>query len=247
MQFIILYKNLLIFYKYYNIAFMDEHTKEKLRSVGAVAVLVIAILTIFFIFSHQREKKDISMKLRLFFSDITQTIQYSMNSNGAPGEWGWRPGRKNSSLITGYIASNLRLSANCIDEKGPCFINEEYKNFKGHSTGINLYSLPSISLQNGISIALNTISSCKKEGQTCAILYVDVNGTEKPNTFGKDLFVFKIVNSAAAAVVPYDMNLSPQILITDKKFGCNKNAQIPMYCSALLYTKNWSIDSKYPW
>ncbi len=247
MQFIISYKNLLIFYKYYNIVFMDEHTKEKLRSVGAVAVLVIAILTIFFIFSYQREKKDMSMKLRLFFSDMTQTLQFSMNSNGAPGEWGWRAGHKNYNLIMNNIASNLRLSQNCLDSTGACFIDEEYKNFKGRSTGVNLSSLPSIILQNGIAIAMNAVSACKRDGQTCAFLYVDLNGKEKPNVFGKDLFVFMIVNSSATAFIPYNMSLNINTLINDEKFGCNKNSKIPMYCSAVLYTKNWSIDSKYPW
>lgn len=226
---------------------MDEISRDKFRAVGAIAVLVIAILAIFFIFYQQREKKNTAMKLRLFFSDMTQTMQYSMNINGPPGEWGWRAGYKNADIISNYIAGYLRISENCVTTIGNCFSDVEYKNLRRDYTNVNLYKLPALTLQNGISIAFETISSCKSQGKICALVYADINGSNPPNVFGKDLFIFTIINSSAAAFLPYNLSIKSNDLTVDEKLGCNKSALIPMYCSGLLYTKNWSIDSKYPW
>ena len=226
---------------------MDEISRDKFRAVGAIAVLVIAILAIFFIFYQQREKKNTAMKLRLFFSDMTQTMQYSMNINGPPGEWSWYGGYKNANTINNYLANYLRVSENCVDKSGTCFADINYTNLKKRDTKINLYKLPSLKLQNGISIAFETISSCKSKNKICVLVYTDLNGPASPNMLGKDLFIFTIVNSNAAAFLPYNLSVGADLLAQDQKYGCNKNAEIPMYCSGLLYTKNWSIDSKYPW
>lgn len=226
---------------------MDEFTKEKFRALGAIAVIILAILLLFFIFYHQREKKNIAMKLRLFFSDMTQTMQYSMNINGQPGEWDWHAGYKNADVINNYIASYLRVAENCVKTVGNCFPDSEYKNLSKDYTNVNLYKLPALKLQNGISLAFETISSCKKDRQICAVVYVDMNGIDPPNMFGKDLFVFTIINSSATAFLPYNLSVKSDNLTVDEKMGCNKSALLPMYCSALLYIKNWNIDSKYPW
>ena len=226
---------------------MDEISRDKFRAVGAIAVLVIAILAIFFIFYQQREKKNTAMRLRLFFSDMTQTMQFSMNINGPPGEWSWHGGYKNADVINNYLGNYLRVSENCVNKSGNCFADVNYKNLKKHDTGLNLYKLPSLKLQNGVSLAFETVGSCKSNNKICALVYADINGGESPNILGKDLFIFTIVNSNASAFLPYNLSVDADLLIKDEKYGCNKNAEIPMYCSGLLYTKNWSIDSKYPW
>ena len=226
---------------------IDEISRNKFRAVGAIAVLVIAVFAIFFMFYQQREKKNTAMKLRLFFSDMTQTMQYSMNINGPPGEWGWYGGYKNADILNNYLVSYLRLSENCINNSGMCFADINYKNLKKDKTDVNLSKLPSVKLNNGISLAFETISSCKSKDKICALVYTDINGADSPNMFGKDLFIFTIINSSAAAFMPYNLSISPEDLSKDETYGCNKSAKIPMYCSGLLYTKNWSIDSKYPW
>ena len=226
---------------------VDEICRNKFRAVGAIAVLVIAIFGIFFLFYQQREKKNTAMKLRLFFSDMTQTMQYSMNINGPPGEWGLHGGYKNVDSLNNYLVNYLRISENCINQSGKCFTDINYKNLKKQDTDVNLSKLPSVRLNNGISLAFETISSCKTKDKICVLVYSDLNGEKPPNIFGKDLFVFTIINSQAAAFMPYNLSISPEDLSKDETYGCNKSAKIPMYCSGLLYTKNWSIDSKYPW
>lgn len=226
---------------------MDDIQSKKMRAVGALAVLVIAILTIFFTFLNAREKKNTSLILRMFYSDMAQTLQFSMNTNGAPGEWGWHGGYKNADLINNYLANYLRVSENCVKDKGSCFPDINYKNLNEKPTSINLSKLPSIKLHNGISIAVESISSCRKKNSPCALVYVDINGIEEPNMFGRDLFVFMIVNSNSVPFLPYNSRIPQEQYSDNKKYGCNKTSDIAMYCSALIYSKGWTIDKTYPW
>lgn len=226
---------------------MDDIQRKKLRAVGALAVLVIAILSIFFLFLNAREKKNTALILRMFHSDMSQTFQFSMNSNGAPGEWGWHAGYKNADLIDTYIAHYLRISENCIKNSGECMPDVDYMALSGKSTNINLSKLPSVRLNNGIAFAVESIGSCKRANAPCALVYVDINGFDEPNTFGKDLFVFMIVNSNSIPFVPYNVRLSHDAIVSDTKYGCSKKSEIPMYCSALIHSKSWVIDSNYPW
>ena len=225
---------------------MDRKYLKKIRVILVFLVIFITIFLIYFIFLHASEKKDVSMKLRMFFGDMSQAMQFSTNGNGSPGEWNWQPGYKNSVIIN-RIAKNLRVDQSCVKTLGSCFVNSYYKNLNGASTLVNLYNLPSIHLFNGVSVAFETIGTCKNQGEQCALIYVDINGVDAPNAFGKDLFVFTIINSPSTTFIPYNMSVRPDSFTSDEKLGCNKYSAIPMYCSAFLYTKNWIIDSSYPW
>lgn len=226
---------------------MDEISRRKMRAVGAIAVLVIAVLAIFFIFLQYKVKKNTALMLRMFYSDMTQTLQYTMTSNGPPGDWGWHGGYRNADLINNYLAGYLRVSQNCIKEPGKCMPDVKYKTLNNTFTNVNLSKLPAVKLQNGISFAIESIGSCKAKNSPCALLYVDLNNIEEPNMFGKDLFIFMIVNSNSVAFMPYNSSLPSNELSGNAKYGCNKKAQLPMYCSALIYANGWSIDKNYPW
>lgn len=125
---------------------MDDIQRKKLRAVGALAVLVIAILTIFFLFLNAREKKNTALILRMFYSDMSQTFQFSMNSNGAPGEWGWHGGYKNADLIDSYIAHYLRYQKNALKKQALACLMLIIMTLNGKSANINLSKLPSVSL-----------------------------------------------------------------------------------------------------
>ena len=226
---------------------MDDFFKSRMRIVGVVTIIIVAVLVILFIFMQYKEKKNTALKLRMFYSDMTQTIQYSRATNGVPGEWGWVPGYKNIDLLNSYLASYMKVSENCISSRGTCMPNDNYRSVNGKLTTVNLYNIPSVKLQNGISFAVETVSRCQKQGSTCAVVYVDINNVEKPNMFGKDLFVFLIMNTNSVAFIPYNSRLPGFALASDEKYGCNKKADIAMYCSALIFSNGWSIDKTYPW
>ena len=226
---------------------MDEIQRRKLRAVGAIAVLVIVILFIFFIFLQEREKKNNVIRLKMFYADMAQTLQFSMNSNGPPGDWGWHAGYRNANVINNYIVNYLRVSKNCVAANGDCLPKLNYRTLGKRPTKVNLSSLPSVKMNNGISFAVETVKSCKKQNSTCAIFYVDVNGEKKPNMFGRDLFAFELVNSTSIPFAPYKVNTDKNTLLTDSNYGCNHTSNIALYCCALIYSNSWSIGKKYPW
>lgn len=226
---------------------MDNEERNKYRAVGAIAVLVVSIMAIFFIFLNAREKKNTSLMLKMFYSDITQTFQFSVNANGPITDWGWKKNSKNEYIFNNYIANYMRVEENCIDVKGKCLPKTNYKNLNNQDTPLNLSNLPSIKLNNGIAFAMDSQSSCRRKNIICAVLYVDLNSVEKPNIIGKDLFVFTIKNSQAVMVNTYNYNLPINQLLYNNQVGCNKNSKLPLSCAAYIQNKGWMIDKNYQW
>lgn len=226
---------------------MDDFLITRFRTVGVVAILVTVVLFIVLLFVQYKEKKDTSMRLRVLYSDIVQSLLISKNVNGFPGEWGWKPGYKNVDLLNNNFFANLKIEENCTRDPGNCMPNVNYKSIKEKDTSVNLYNFPSVKLHNGISLAVETVGKCKRANETCAIVYVDLNGVEQPNAFGKDLFVFTIINSGTVAFLPYGYHLSDEKLTDDMTYGCNKFSKMAMYCCAYIAKNNWSIDNSYPW
>lgn len=226
---------------------MDDFFSSRIRFVGVITILVIILCFAILFFVQYREKKNTSVKLKMFYSDLTQSVQFAMNTNGPPGEWGWRQGYKNIELLNYNLVNNLKISKNCIKEKGNCMPAVNYNTLKKRQTNINLQNLPSATIQNGITFAVEAVGDCHADDAICAIFYVDINGIEEPNTFGKDLFVFMLTNSTSVAFSPYNSQLPPETINEDEKYGCSDKSEVAMYCGARIYANGWSIDKKYPW
>ena len=226
---------------------MDDFLRSRFRVVGVVTLLVLVVFFVVLLFVQYREKKNTALKLKIIYSDIMQSLLISKNYNGVPGEWGWKPGYKNVELLENNVFSQLKIAENCMSEPGKCMPDVKYKSIKEKVTNINLYDYPSIRLRNGISIAVETIGKCKRDNQVCAFMFVDLNGPEQPNAFGKDLFVLQIINNESSPLKVYDDKLSVSELRNNQKYGCNKDSNMALYCSALIKANQWKITSDYPW
>lgn len=226
---------------------MDDFLTSRFRVVGVVTLLVLVVFFVVLLFVQYREKKDTAIKLKVIYSDINQSLLMSKNYNGSPGEWGWKPGYKNIELIENNVFSQLKISRNCMAAPSNCLADIKYKSIKEKATSVNLYNYPSIRLRNGISIAVETISKCKRDNEVCAFMYLDLNGPEEPNAFGKDLFLLQIVNNESTPLKVYGDGLSLDDLRGNEKFGCNKESNMALYCGALIKANQWKITSDYPW
>ena len=219
---------------------------KKIRILSACIVIALVVLVLFFTFLSQREKTNASVKLKLFYSDMVQTMQYSVADNGSVADWNWKIKDK-AGFLNDYIIKYLRVSQNCLSSKGGCFSSRSYFNLAGLRTNYNLSKFPSVILQNGISLAFDLNNNCAKNDSVCATVFVDLNNKNEPNKFGKDLFVFVIKNTESVPFVPFKHVNDTSIFLNDKRYGCNKYAEMPMYCAAYLLSTNWFIDSNYPW
>ena len=225
---------------------MDRSTEKKFRALGAIIFVLVATFLLVAIFMQNKEKKDTSIKLKVLYSDMNSALNYAKITNGQLSYWGLMGGYKNTTTLNNNIFNNMNIEANCTIKQNNCFPETNYKSIKKKQTNINPSQYPSVRLKNGASISIETISNCKYN-ETCAILYLDINGIEKPNALGKDLFVFTIINTDGNLVKPYGHDLPKDKLLNDTKYGCNKNSEAALYCGAYILKNNWKINKKYPW
>ena len=66
-------------------------------------------------------------------------------------------------------------------------------------------------------------------------IYVDINGNKKPNTFGKDVFVFSRVTGKG--ILPYGYDRSEQTVDSN----CSKVAS-GQYCASKIMREGWEIN-----
>lgn len=69
------------------------------------------------------------------------------------------------------------------------------------------------------------------------LVFIDINGSKKPNQLGKDVFMFERLKGG---IFPYGINLPESII--------NSNCKtIGEYCAAKIIKDGWNIDNDYPW
>ena len=87
---------------------------------------------------------------------------------------------------------------------------------------------------------------------------MDLNGSKKPNTFGKDVFLMRYYiqenifdfESRCDTDTEYIKRSAEQLKTsnscTSYKYGCNKNSR-GMWCGALIEASGWKFPKDYPW
>lgn len=236
-----------IFIIYDNIIVMDEITKSKIRNYGAIAVVLIIILFAILFMMQYKEKAIMAAKLNIINTELNQSIAMSITENDLPAQWGFRGGYKNIPLLQQNFFHYFQVDKYCLHTPDDCMPDVKYKSIKEKETEVNLRKFPSVKLKNGVSLAIEAVSSCQKKNEQCALIYVDINNIEEPNAFGKDLFVFSLINSQRNSVTPYGFGLPIKDIQNDENYGCNKKANMALYCAALLKANGWKANSKYPW
>jgi prepilin-type N-terminal cleavage/methylation domain-containing protein len=87
-----------------------------------------------------------------------------------------------------------------------------------------------------------------ENGNQIAIYYptadviVDINGLKGPNTWGRDVFKFK-VNFEKNKVIPTGMDYTTETINSN----CSKNSSGGSYCAAKIVKDGWKIADDYPW
>lgn len=78
------------------------------------------------------------------------------------------------------------------------------------------------------------------------LLYVDINGMAKPNTFGKDVFLMGITQSNSKFNMFGYEQKSRDTLMNHSGWGC-KASRNTYYCGAIIQQDGWEIKDDYPW
>lgn len=190
---------------------------EVLITLGIIGV--VASMTLPTVVNKYKEKETVT-KLKKFYSILSQSYLSATQQYGSPSEWGITGRDAGSSdedeesynavaaiLIRDRLFKNIKKLKTCDNAKNRslCGLASDYyflNNTKESETSSSTAKTASLLLADGSSvlvIANNGSGSGFNRGPgvlsgTYANIYIDINGSKAPNTFGRDFFVFYLTN-----------------------------------------------------
>ena len=207
-----------------------------LGTIGVVAALTMPTL----IASYQ--KQVTVTQLKKAYSVLNQALMRSEVANG-PMEY-WKEGKTlgAEAYMTKYWLPYFEVVKLCKtpqqcghDSNGPYYSLNGSKN--SHTFSLSSYRIPFLT-KDGMVYTIGVTSGNNYDPD--ASVWVDLNGARKPNTYGKDLFIFERV-LGGKGILPkgYDK--------TDVEINsnCSKTGS-GNYCAAKIIRAGWKIEADYP-
>ena len=221
-----------------------------LAIIGIVAALTIPTLI------SKYEKKQTVTKLQKMYSILNQAYLFAKadggdnillnNINGNYDMDSETAHKKVAEFMENYFLPYLKISKNCkLEYDNVCF-GIQHNGIGGASTEwIRKYN---VILQDGSTISADIDSACDENGCKqggAIILYVDINGTAKPNMAGKDYFMFFIMPKSGN-IEFFNVYAGDSDLRTALLNDCNSTAW-RRSCAALIKYDGWKISDDYDW
>ncbi len=168
---------------------------EVLITLGIIGI--VAAMTIPTIINSSEKQSTVS-KVKEIYSILSQATQQINNDCGGDisgcitsttaGNDNDNTARKETANL---YKAKLKIAKDCTSTITGCFPNESYKWLNNTNDFGNLYSANYLSngkiiLTNGMSIAFDWNGTASNYFD----VFVDINGTKKPNLLGKDFFLF---------------------------------------------------------
>ena len=224
---------------------------EVLITLGIIGI--IAAMT-FPIMITKYQKQVTVERLKKFYSVMQNAIRLSEYDNGEMADWDFPKDtydRNMKTFFDRYYRPYLKDSQEC--SKSLCFKHEKYDiYYLNGKSAVGIYSDNYIvKLNDGMYVYFlpNTPAGY-------IWMFVDINGHQKPNTIGRDIFVFDIYGYPARTQRKnYHMKFwgeydkDDENLTDSVGYGCNKSAAqySGFKCGELILRSGWKIPKNYPW
>ncbi len=167
--------------------------------ITLVIIGVIAAITVPSLINKTNNQEYVS-RLKKVYSVLAQATNQIIAEEGTPraDKGGWA-----SSTLNVYSLYKKKLidAQDCSDAKG-CVLQGKLKYLDNSGTTATDFSQENISfrklvLNDGTQVVFDEINgecnaTSMQDTDICAFLFVDVNGSRKPNTLGRDVFYFII-------------------------------------------------------
>lgn len=223
--------------------FTLAETLITLGIIGIVAAMTIPNL----ITAHQ--KKVAGAKLKRAVSVINQAIKLSEVENGEMENWD--KNLKPEDFIDKYFRPYIKITQICPNVKN-CGYKPTYcptcfwapLSLKGDPGYLNpnaMGRVPFITMDKilyDFGFLNKDIASTLDNDK---MIIIDINGSDKPNTFGKDVFFFYRIEEEDS-VIPWGADKSSDEI----QKSCSKN-DTGFYCAAWIRNHGWTIPNGYPW
>ncbi|MCM1339188.1 MAG: type II secretion system GspH family protein [Muribaculaceae bacterium] len=214
---------------------------EVLVTLGIIGI--VAAMTIPNLITNM-QKKQTASKLVKAISTLNQIIKLSENENGEFSTWEKTDNQE--EFLNKYLRPYTKVMQTCnpIEKCGYksdvewLQLNGECKDYCAPVYGGRVpflamdgivYTFGYITPGLGIAMAGND-----------TIIIIDINGKDKPNQFGKDIFFF-IRDEISNSIIPFGADLTREEINKD----CSKTGK-GKYCAALIRENGWTIPDGYP-
>lgn len=206
--------------------------------IGVVAAMTIPNLM------TAHKKRVIESKLKKAVSTINQAIKLSENENGELETWDKT--LSHEEFVKKYFSPYMKIMKICITPTDCKYTgkNSEWIYLNGEKNGyynspFNNNRTPFMSM-DGILYVFGFSPPSGIAADNDKIIIIDINGSEKPNRFGHDVF-FLIRNEQADSITPYGADKGHNVI----KNNCSATGS-GIYCASWIYQNGWNIPSGYP-
>ena len=186
------------------------HTKNFAFTLAEVLITmaiigIVAAITIPSLVQKYQEKARVTA-LKKFYSVINQAVQMAVIEHGTPDMWGISSEAPEVMLTT--IFPYIKHAKFCNDGNSKCHTADTLYMRRGEKLDTHVFNggdgtgRAGMQLADGMIVGvyanMTAAGACSINLGTgdltniCGEYIVDVNGSSKPNTYGKDLFIFNL-------------------------------------------------------
>lgn len=234
--------------KYKKSAFTLSEILITLGVIGVVSAMTLPTLV------KNYQKKVTVERLKVVYSTISQAVKMSEIDNGPISDWNIPDydSYDSKDFCEKYLKPYIKNIKECNGTRTQCLGEKAYylngKEFVNNNLRYYLV------FNNQITITPSLLGTRK-----IVNLNVDINGNQKPNTYGIDIFSIIIAKEAinnkdgiipASGVYMDGYGLTINKLKTSSTSSCSKDKSVGYagsYCGAWIQKNGWKIPDDYPW
>ncbi len=223
--------------------------------IGVVAAMTLPSLM------NKIQKRDTAARLKKFYSAMNQAINRSTVDNGEPRYWietlVYHDPDSLYSWFDKYIMKYMVVVKRCKDANVSCIGDYKYCITPSKCVSSNYISSSSVLYIFGDGSMITAITGGGLDEETGLAtsmrLHVrfDTNGYKKPNTYGQDIFSFRLNINDKFHYMTCDTHkdiTGGTVYMTDKReklvSACKTD---PQTCGCLLMYDGWEFKRDYPW
>ena len=222
----------------YRAAFTLTELLMALTIVGVLAVLTVPILI------NNFQNRLFATQIKNFSAEIEQFAQDQLITHKTRDLFDTDFGEPSKLLTDGHfsivkICTKEDSLKDCwkteADEKYKVKYKYLYNRVAGVGSGLTII------LKNGLMFRYSTSTI---DGKKYARILVDVNGNDKPNIAGRDLFGFYMDSKGHIVEIPIGAPYEYSVLLKSCKTSANmvSNYNGAYYCYSALVNNNWKMD-----
>lgn len=211
--------------------------------IGIIAEMTIPTL------QKEFQKKVTITQVQKVYTTLSQAIRQSEADNGTNSNWDWGVDTINGSVrqsFDTYWAPYLKILKYC-DSYSDCGYDAASPWLMPNGVDYNMVLVyapmrTTVMLADGTLLMVKAYQGGANVGDPNVVahyIYVDINGSKKPNMFGKDVFVF--ILDPIKGLMPYGYDS------TNVESNCNKLTGYGETCSGKIIRDGWQIKDDYPW